>query len=125
MVFVDHTTAIELRCLKRGFRHCFVLLAREGRWLLADMLLHELVVESIDVPSDFDLGAFYRSQGHHVIEGERLGPPPRACLSLRPLTCVELVKRALGVRAFWVVTPHQLYRFLLKVEIPNIRTRGS
>lgn len=31
-----------------------------------------------------------------------------------PFNCVETVKRIIGVRKWWVVTPHQLYRYLIK-----------
>lgn len=29
-------------------------------------------------------------------------------------TCVEAVKRALNIRKWWIITPHQLYKYLTK-----------
>jgi len=31
-----------------------------------------------------------------------------------PMSCVEMIKRLLGVGGVWIVTPHQLYRTLVK-----------
>ena len=38
----------------------------------------------------------------------------RSWLDIGPPTCVEFVKAALGVRAFWVRTPWQLYKYIRK-----------
>ena len=35
------------------------------------------------------------------------------CL-IGPMSCVEIVKAALGIRAFWVRTPWQLYKYIRK-----------
>ena len=39
---------------------------------------------------------------------------PSPSLGLRPLTCVEIVKRLIGLQARSVVTPYQLYRRLIQ-----------
>ena len=31
-------------------------------------------------------------------------------------TCVEFVKRVIGIRAWWVLTPHQLYKHIRKLK---------
>jgi hypothetical protein len=36
----------------------------------------------------------------------------RSWFDLGPITCVEIVKVALGIRAFWVRTPWQLFQYL-------------
>jgi hypothetical protein len=36
----------------------------------------------------------------------------RSWFDVGPQTCVEVVKMFLGIRAFWVRTPYQLYRYV-------------
>lgn len=40
----------------------------------------------------------------------------RSWFDIGPPTCVEVVKMALGLRAFWVRTPWQLYQHIAKCE---------
>lgn len=58
---------------------------------------------------DYDLADFYREEGYTVISVNA----DRAPLS-RPVaaTCVGMAKAVLGIRAFWVTTPYQLYRYI-------------
>ena len=73
--------------------------------------------------SDFDIAAFYRRQGYIVSEacvirrgeGDRKLPFGSFIHFGFPLmTCVEVVKRVLGVHPPLIVTPWQLYRYLEK-----------
>jgi hypothetical protein len=57
------------------------------------------------------LGEWYRRQGLRVIETSVRAAPLRVA-PLRPLTCVEAVKRVLGIHARSINTPWQLYRHL-------------
>ena len=36
----------------------------------------------------------------------------RSWFDIGPTTCVEAVKMALGIRAFWVRTPYQLFNYI-------------
>jgi hypothetical protein len=58
-----------------------------------------------------ELAAWYRHHGLHVVKTVATTPPAK-CAPFRPFTCVEAVKRALGLRAPWVFTPRQLHRHL-------------
>ena len=119
VVFVDHAACPWLLPLKRGFRHCFAALRQDGRWLLIDPLKQHLEVRLLPPAAGFDLAALYVAQGHRVL---RRGPPPqggdppppprRGGSLLRPLTCVETVKRLVGVECAWTLTPWQLFRHL-------------
>jgi hypothetical protein len=119
VVFVDGTTCPWLRVLRPGFRHCFAALRQGGRWLLVDPLKRSLEVRLL--PPDaagFDLATFYLGQGHRVLRGAaRRDDPPAAPERTgagvpRPLTCVETVKRLVGLDDGWVLTPWQLFRRL-------------
>lgn len=115
VVFSDHTEMWWLRALKPGFRHCFVALAGERGWVVIDPLAHYTEVAPLDVPAECDLAAWYRSAGLIAIDTiPRL--PPRTLAPVRLHSCVETVKRVLGLHAPLVMTPWQLYRYLLEQE---------
>lgn len=102
-----------LRWLRPGFRHCFAAVDDGTHWLTVDPLLHRLEVRASGLASAFDLAAEYRRMGLVVLEIA----PPETALRAAPVgffTCVETVKRLLGLRARWVLTPWQLYRFLAR-----------
>ena len=92
-----------------GFRHCFVALNDGRAWVVLDPCSHGTKVEA-EIAADYDLAGFYRDCGFTVLEG-------RVTRQAKPypvwfFTCVEAVKRVLGVRGWWIWTPHQLYRHL-------------
>jgi hypothetical protein len=112
VVFVHETACPWLRPLRRGYRHCFVVLRAGPLWVACEPLKDRIELDVLDPPDPFDLGAFYSMQGHRVLLGRRpwLGPTRR--FAPAPLTCVTVVKRLLGMRAPWVWSPWQLYRQL-------------
>jgi hypothetical protein len=111
VVFVGRADLWWLRLLKPGFRHCFVVLGSPGGWIALDPRSNVTEVSVLPVDCSCDLAAWYRGQGHAVAEARPLAPPRRPA-PWRPYTCVEAVKRVLGVRAAHVLTPWQMYRFL-------------
>jgi len=119
VVFSDQTDLPWLRVLKHGFRHCFLAMLQGSRWLIYDPLLHRTEIVALDLPMDFDLADWYRAHGLRVVAANvRPAPLPPATLApwahlpLRPFTCVEAVKRVLGIQAANIFTPWQLYRHL-------------
>lgn len=44
----------------------------------------------------------------------RKAPSMRSWWLCGPMSCVEIAKAALGIRAFWIRTPWQLYQYLSK-----------
>lgn len=112
VVFGGRADLSWLRLLKRGYRHCFVLLeGEEGLWLVCNPLSHytELgIVAGLDPSAITD---HYRAQGYRVLQ-TRVTQPPKRSAPWRPYTCVEAVKRVLGLHAPAVFTPWQLYDFL-------------
>lgn len=116
VVFADHAGCPWLRPLRRGFRHCFVVLRAGSVWLACDPLKDRIELDALELPGEFDLAAFYREQGHRVLEGQRPPPGKRRRFALAPLTCVTVVKRLLRIDAPWVWTPWQLYTHLSGAE---------
>lgn len=102
-----------LRLLKPGFRHCFVVLRDGAHWIALDPLAPHTELTVLPLPADFDLPGWFAAQGHAVapaaLRRDRRRPAPWA-----PFTCVEAVKRVLGLHARSVLTPWQLYRHLTR-----------
>ena len=100
-----------LRWLKPGFRHCFAAVDDGRQWLTIDPLLHRLEIRASGLASDFDLAAAYRAM-NLVVVGVAPSAVRRRTAPIGLFTCVETVKRLLGFRAPWILTPRQLHRFL-------------
>ena len=134
VVFSDVTTLRLLNGLRRGFRHCFVLIedvfqdlptdhqhlstAPKSQWLLFDPMAHRFSLARIPNPSAnpltaADLALWLRRLGYRVVETMVADPDPSPRPApVRPVTCVEAIKRVLGLRLPWVITPWSLYRSL-------------
>lgn len=116
VAFSGQTDRPWLRILRPGFRHCYALLHDGRRWLSVDPMLNHMELRVYDhVPEDFDLPQWLRARGQIVVEApvdhSRRRPAPFAVF-----TCVEAVKRVLGLHRFSIMTPWQLYRHLGQTE---------
>lgn len=112
VVFCGQAQIAWLRLLRTGFRHCFVVFGCRRGWVTLDPLSCWTDIRFQPVPGDFDLPGWYRSQGMITVSvaparSARPTPAPAG-----PFTCVEAVKRVLGIRDRFVLTPYQLYRRL-------------
>jgi len=110
-MFSDNTDIWWLRWLRRGFRHCFIAFNDGRHWITLDPLSHRIEITVQDVPADFDLASYYRNMGMRCVLAQ-LMPTPLRCAPPGLFTCVETVKRALGIQSPIIVTPHQLYRHI-------------
>ena len=113
VVFTDQTDLWWLAFLRRGYRHCFLLIRFDNIWISVDALAHKTEIMRIDIPDSFSLIKWFESQGDSVVRC------PTIQTKLKPLwpsafSCVEAVKRVLGVQKFFIFTPWQLYKFLRK-----------
>ena len=111
VVFVDESGLKCLRGLRRGFRHCFIAVRSPRGWVICDPLSHQMDLSIVEDYSPAELAAWYRDYGLLVAE-THVRPAPLRPAPIRPFTCVEMVKRVLGLHAPWVLTPWQLYRLL-------------
>lgn len=115
VVFSGEADLKWLNVLKPGFRHCFVILESDGRWILYDPLSHQTEITVIGGLSLQELMDGYRKHGFHVVawvqRPARFKPAP-----LGLYTCVEAVKRVLGIHAPLIITPWNLFNFLIKLK---------
>ncbi|MGB0670899.1 MAG: hypothetical protein ACPGNT_05340 [Rhodospirillales bacterium] len=115
IVFTDATEISWLRILKPGFRHCFAMIAEPEGWIIYDTLAHQTEIVLWRGLSEAEVLTSLCARGNRVVPAILLDAPKKLA-PLRPLTCVEAIKRLLGLRAPWVFTPYQLYRRLEKMH---------
>ncbi len=117
VAFADAERPRWLRLLAKGFRHCFALVCTSGRWVVIDPMSHwtdvAVLAETADGATADEMVRTLEKRGLAAIacaiaEPARRGHPPAL------FTCVEAVKRILGVRKPLVLTPRQLFRLLEK-----------
>lgn len=113
VVFSGAVSLAWLRMLRPGFRHCFALLRSKGEWLYYDPMSHYTFTGVIGAYPVLPLLRVFRARGMHALL-VRPDRPPRVAQAWRFYTCVEAVKRVLGLQEPWVLTPWQLYRRLLR-----------
>ncbi len=118
MVIVGFQSCVRtssLGWLKVGFRHCFACQRTDSGWVLCDPLGCGLLLRAAPALSAHSLLASMAALGASVVAvAQRAEPAPMS--SIRPVTCVEICKRLVGRNAAFVLTPHQLFRHLLKPE---------
>lgn len=119
VVFTGQADVRWLRFLRPGYRHCFVILNDGERWVSVDPMLNRMDVQAHHhVPASFNLPEWLAGRGQKVIPAPVFDdidtPAPFA-----PFTCVEAVKRVLGLHARFVFTPWQLFRHLKKINFQS------
>lgn len=115
VVFTDAADLWWLRPLRPGFRHCFIALACAGGWLVVDPMSHRTAIAHFPLGQEFDLLDWYQQHGLVVVPVKKISPERRVA-PFMPHSCVECVKRILGIRAVSVLTPWQLFRYLNKTK---------
>lgn len=103
-----------LRLLRRGFRHCFVLLRLGDAWVCVNPLAHRTSVEIWTPEPDLDLAGWLRAQDGLTVVETVVRHPAHRPSPLGLYSCVEAVKRVLGLQERWVLTPAQLHDFLAR-----------
>lgn len=112
VIFSGETDIAWLHILKPGFRHCFVLLNDGQRWISIDPISPYTDIQIYHhIEAEFDLPSWLQNRGHKVVQTtiERKHKKPAPCMVV---TCVELIKRILGIHKRFIITPWQLYCFL-------------
>jgi hypothetical protein len=100
-----------LKILKPGFRHCFAVARDNKNWIVLDPLSPHLEIAVLPLPAGFDLPNWLKEQNLTVLQA----PINRTHKTAAPanwFSCVEVIKRFLGIHARRIMTPWQLYRFL-------------
>lgn len=113
VIFVGDTEIKWLRFLKKGHRHCFTIIEGQNGWAVYNPLSHYTEIKLYPDLREDELARFYQGIGYTVVK-TWVQEPARKLAPIAPFTCVEAVKRAIGVQARMVATPWQLRRYLEK-----------
>ena len=112
VIFTGKTDLPWLKMLKKGFRHCFLVMNDGQRWISLDPLATYIDIKiHHHIAPEFDLPTWLDAQGYCVVQSEiecnHIKPAP-----LMIFSCVTFIKRALGIHKRFILTPWQLYQFL-------------
>jgi hypothetical protein len=112
VVFSGRVDLWWLGLLRPGFRHCFVLVELGDSWVCVNPLAHRTSVEIWRMAAATDLLAWLRAQKGVTVVETFVRHPPRKAYPIGIYSCVEAVKRILGLHGRWVLTPGQLFDHL-------------
>jgi len=113
VAFTDQGEVWWLRALAPGFRHCFAVVRDPaGEWLACDWVKGRLVFRVYGPQTVDDIVARLVAKGFRVAEVP-VGGARRAGL-FRPISCVEIVKQAVGIVGWRPITPFGLWRHLAR-----------
>ncbi len=115
VVFWDPEDARWQWLLKPGFRHCFCVMD-DGRFRIIYDARDGKPFTQAHTNTLEDLTSHYRSHGYTVVE-TRMGDKPLTA-PLAVATCVGLVKCMCAIKAPFVYSPHQLYKYLTRGNHP-------
>ena len=95
--------------LKKGFYHCLLIMGNGFEWILIDPVWNYTDLIFI---RNRHLLSIIKEKGYRLLR-----TTPHLALAekghFRPLTCVEIVKRFLGISEPKIWTPYQLFQFIL------------
>ena len=108
--FSDETTIPVLKLLKHGFRHCFVFFGDENYTFVLDPISNRLDLSFLPLGVGQMLKLFALNNIKIVYVPKRFEVNKVSSTGI--FTCVEVVKRILGISKFSIITPYRLYSFL-------------
>lgn len=114
VVFEDNTTLWWLRFLKKGFRHCYILAVLEGGASLLELnpMSNQIIIKFYDNLKTWEyIANLSKNQNRRICE-VRIASAPLKCAPAMVFTCVEFVKRVLGIHQFSIITPYKLFKVI-------------
>lgn len=90
--------------LHPDFRHCYLIKAEHGRWIV-----YGKCADGLDL---LTLPDFSASDGNKTVVKAEVKDHERGLFMLN--TCVGHIKQALGIRNPFILTPYQLYTHLMR-----------
>lgn len=116
VLFAGDTQLKWLRFLHPRFRHCLVAVKLGPAWIVIDPLSHKTALSVVEGFSADEVVRWYEEQGLKAIR-TWVREAPAKLAPLAPATCVEAVKRILGIHAWWIITPRQLHDYLTRIGV--------
>jgi len=97
--------------LKKGFAHCYALGLCEDTWVIVNPTDAVLDIELRPV-ADYPTARAYVGEYAKIIRVEVSLPSEHSSWSFGVMSCVDVMKKLIGLKAWWIVTPWQLYKEL-------------
>jgi hypothetical protein len=90
-------------------------------WTICDPLKTRIELLQLHGLDEHEIAQHYHSMGRVILVGDAPTHRPKRPYRLRPVSCVEIVKRIVHLDAPCVFTPAQLYRALVEQKHTLIR----
>ena len=100
-----------LKVLRDGYQHCMIAVQSGPSWQLIDPLSNAFCLTELGIAHPEEIISSFVEQGFDAVFTQRRAPIA-AEMPLGLFTCVEVVKRVLGLRNRWIMTPWQLRKML-------------
>ncbi len=101
-----------LKFLKKGFRHCFLFCGDEYQTFIIDPVCNKIEVSIVPCGVNYVIKLLTLQNVLSVKVVKKY--TPKFHLRLGIFTCVEVVKRILGISNIFIITPFRLYKYLQK-----------
>ena len=102
------------RRLAKDFRHCWVILRGNRAWAGISSAAFGIEARVFDCEPAFDLPAALERSGCRVVHVR--GDRPIAYMRRGIISCVSVAKQLIGLRAWHIITPRQLWKYLQALE---------
>ena len=112
IIFENDTDIGFLKFLKKGFRHCFVVCKFKEEWVILDPLASSFSVNIIKISEVTDIIKIYKNMGHKILRVSPIEKPSKMA-PIGLFTCVEFIKRFIGIRNYRLITPYSLYTYMI------------
>lgn len=123
VVFTGQTDIAWLKILKSGFRHCFVLINDGHKWMSVDPISPYMDIKIYHhIDSTYDLPRWLCDRGYQVLKTD-IDKSHKKAAPCMVFTCVESIKRILGIHKRFIMTPWQLYQYLEKEKMKKFKKR--
>lgn len=111
MIYLFFCPGTSWRCnfIKKDFGHCYVVEKTRDGWFIFDPTPNGL--KSHVVKTHIFLPKFIKKRTHHImIECSKTLNKEKFLIT----DCVGMCKYFLGIKAWWIITPWQLYKYVRK-----------
>ena len=113
VIFINNTSLWWLKFLKRGFRHCYILTPLGGKiWLELNPMSNQVFVVIRRIDSKEDYFSYLRKESQAKIIETKIFQAPLKTAPIGLFSCVEMIKRLVGIHSFFTITPYQLFNKL-------------
>ncbi|MFI3241509.1 MAG: hypothetical protein R3Y43_02965 [Alphaproteobacteria bacterium] len=111
IIFEDNTTLWYLRLLKENFRHCYVVLFSDKSHICTEInpMSNKILINNFH---KLGLKSYLKNKSFIVVDCTYI---PLKALPIGVFSCVEVLKRIVGINKRFLITPHQLYTYLQKI----------